>query len=70
MTPKEKAKELVEAMAFSCRECDYESKAKQCALIAVEEILKEYREDYESINKDIYTIYSWWQEVKNEINKI
>ena len=40
MTPKEKAKELVEAMAFSCRECDYEAKAKQCALIAVDEILK------------------------------
>jgi hypothetical protein len=40
MTPKEKAKELVEAMAFSCRECDYESKAKQCALIAVDEMLK------------------------------
>jgi hypothetical protein len=39
MTPKEKAKELVEAMAFSCRECDYEAKAKQCALIAVDEIL-------------------------------
>ena len=39
MTPKEKAKELVESMAFSCRECDYETKAKQCALIAVNEIL-------------------------------
>jgi hypothetical protein len=40
MTPKEKAKELVEAMTFSCNECDYESKAKQCALIAVDEMLK------------------------------
>ena len=39
MTPKEKAKQLVESMAFSCRECDYEAKAKQCALIAVDEIL-------------------------------
>ena len=41
MTPKEKAKELVEAMAFSCRECDYEAKAKQCALIAVDEMIAE-----------------------------
>lgn len=64
MTPKEKAKELVEAMAFSCRECDYESKAKQCALIAVEEIMKITSESY-----DIDHI-NWWQEVKNEINKL
>lgn len=40
MTPKEKAKQLVESMAFNCRECDYELKAKECALIAVDEILK------------------------------
>jgi hypothetical protein len=44
MTPKEKAKELVEAMAFSCRECDYEAKAKQSALIAVAEILDTWLE--------------------------
>ena len=41
MTPKEKAKQLVESMAFSCRECDYEAKAKQCALIAVDEMIAE-----------------------------
>jgi hypothetical protein len=40
MTPKQKAEQLLEAMAFSCRECDYEAKAKQCALIAVDEILQ------------------------------
>lgn len=39
MTPKEKAFQLVESMAFSCRECDYESKAKKCALIAVNEMI-------------------------------
>ena len=39
MTPQDKAKELVESMAFSCRECDYEEKAKQCALIAVDEMI-------------------------------
>ncbi len=65
MTPKEKAKELVEAMAFSCRECDYEAKAKQCALIAVDEIINVIigSYDYELENK-------YWQEVKQEIEKI
>ncbi len=61
MTPKEKAKELLEAMAFSCRECDYEAKAKQCALIAVDEILGFL--SYESHIK-------YWQEVKIEIEAL
>jgi hypothetical protein len=60
MTPKEKAKQLIEAMAFSCRECDYEAKAKQCALIAVDEILK----------TNPYKARNYWQEVKTEIEKL
>jgi hypothetical protein len=40
MTRKEKAQELIDAMAFSCRECDYKANAKQCAIIAVNEIIK------------------------------
>jgi hypothetical protein len=63
MTPKEKAKKLVEAMAFSCRECDYEAKAKQCALIAVDEILSVIW-----INLDDEVDY--WAEVKQEIEKL
>ena len=35
LTPKEKAKELVEQFTFRCEECDYDWNAKQCALIAV-----------------------------------
>jgi len=35
MTPKEKAKQLVELFTFSCRECD---NSKISALIAVDEI--------------------------------
>jgi hypothetical protein len=47
MKPKEKAKKLVESMVFSCRECDYEAKAKQCALILVSAIILEnLRYDY------------------------
>jgi hypothetical protein len=60
MTPKEKAKELVEAMTFSCRECDYEAKAKQCALIAVDEMLKLF----------IPFAAPYYYEVKKEIEKL
>jgi hypothetical protein len=62
MTPKEKAKGLVEAMAFSCRECDYESKAKECALIAVDEIL--------SLLWSVKTDVEYWQKVKQEIENL
>jgi hypothetical protein len=68
MTPKQKAKELVEAMAFSCRECDYEVKAKQCALIAVNEILKENLE-LPDLPETIIR-YLYWQEVKQEIENL
>jgi hypothetical protein len=79
MTPKEKAIELVEAMAFSCRECDYEAKAKTCALIAVNEILelKETQEEYqiqydngEWSRKLGYRYSKYWQEVKQEIENL
>ena len=58
MTPKEKAKELIDKYLNA----DYTDinihGAKQCALIAVDEILEECR-----IGMDWY-----WQEVKEEIN--
>lgn len=67
MTPKEKANELVESMAFSCRECDYEYKAKQCALIAVDELINSHL-----ISDKIFDIHTvdYWQEVKKEIIKL
>jgi hypothetical protein len=64
MTPKEKAKELVEKYAiWSWNEtvCDYEV-AKQCALIAVDEIL--------NCLFEIDNSYYWWQEVKEEIENL
>ena len=71
MTPKEKAIELFDKFNKpDTTHYPYVHNAQQCALIAVDEILKEYREDYEEINKDIYTIYSWWQEVKQEIKNL
>ena len=39
MTPKEKALELYEKFTFPCWECDEFAKAKECALIAVDEII-------------------------------
>ena len=69
MTPKGKAKELVEAMAFSCRECDYEAKAKQCALIAVDEII-DSEPQYEWSNDYWKNPNDFWQEVKQEIENL
>jgi len=57
MTPKEKAIELVDRFTFRCFECDYEGNAKQCALIAVDEIL----------NIITFDELRYWQEVKQEI---
>jgi hypothetical protein len=68
MTPKEKAIELVESMAFSCRECDYENKAKECALIAVNEMLSWFKaHSYSNKNYDAFVFYN---EVKQEIEKL
>ena len=65
MTPKEKAIQLVESMSFSCRECDYEAKAKQCALITLDEII-------EALKNNAANSASWkyFEEVKQEIEKL
>lgn len=72
MTPKEKAHELVEKMLLS-HPASYNGanigyvEAKQCALVAVIEILKleppelSYMEPFSK---------SWWQEVELEIKKL
>ena len=67
MTPKEKAEELMDKMYYIGRYDDQESynptmaweRGKQCALIAVDEIL-----DKDGYNND------YWQEVKKEIEKL
>jgi hypothetical protein len=64
MTPKEKARELVELFSFNCRECD---NAKQCALIAVDEFLKIENVKPYILHKEIIKFY---QEVKQEIEKL
>lgn len=74
MTPKEKAKELVDKYDDTLTYLESKSKAKQCALIAVDEIINanpykwvpfmnQYSESV--LASDI----SYWQEVKQEILK-
>ena len=55
--PKEKAIELYEKFTFPCWECDEFARAKESALIAVDEIIKETGSKY-------------WYDVKLEINKL
>ena len=67
MKPKEKAKELFKKYSKGKDEhgwflCEFESCAKQCALIAVDELIKQERK-----TDDYYEIGSYWQEVKQEI---
>jgi hypothetical protein len=73
MTPKEKAEELVDKFAridgyedsIYLSKCEYE---KKCALIAVDEVLKEYGTYYKVEVNGKYV--SYWQEVKQEIEKL
>ena len=74
MTPKEKAIELVEQFMEHTVEWDNvteyafdsEYHAKQCALISVEEILQALHEHHWQ-NR---LIIDYWNEVKQEINKL
>jgi len=68
MTPKEKARELYEKFIFPCWECDEFAKAKECALIAVDEI---YIELTEEISPSVHGFrHKYWQDVKLEIEKL
>jgi hypothetical protein len=70
MTPKEKAKELVSKFNFEHTGQTYilhqtVDESKRCALIAVDELIKEERK-----KDDYYEIGSYWQEVKQEIQAL
>jgi hypothetical protein len=62
MTPKEKAEELVTKMLKELFDLDL---AKQCALIAVDEIL-----NLASFYNDTQGEVTYWTEVKQEIKNI
>jgi hypothetical protein len=67
MNAKDKAKELVWKYLPILEGWKNEdsNKAKQCALIAVEEILQLHIWKYNSVE-----LYKFWQEVKQEINNL
>ena len=71
-SPKEKAQELVNRFMFAgiyfTDGIDGARKnAKQCALIAVDEILEM---DLPILEEDADTFYDYWEEVKQEIEKL
>ena len=74
MSPKEKATELVKKFTYNTR-CFSETKgwedtlydAKQCALIAVDEILEM---DLPILEEDADKFYDYWKQVKHEIEKL
>ena len=63
MTPKEKAKELVDK--FNVVGLQQRAEAYQCAVIAVDEILF-----ITKMYNDTYAETTYWQEVKQEIEKL
>lgn len=68
MTPKEKAKELVDKYYKTLTYLESKSKAKQCALITADEIILEIcatADKYFIIHKLAY-----YKEVKQEIEKL
>jgi hypothetical protein len=64
MTPKEKAIELYEKFIFPCWECDEFDKAKQSALIAVDELIYETQFEVPNVRQ------KYWLSVKQEIEKL
>lgn len=80
MTPQEKAKELIDNFTFRCEECNYDWNAKQCALIAVNEIIESRKADpdFDDTKLGIVTHYiaphplrlSYWAKVREEIEKL
>ena len=77
MTPEEKAKELVDKMYMCDMNCEGEAMAMlyphalECALIAVDEILKSVpKQPSISINMPHFEATVCWEEVKEEIIKL
>ncbi|CAB4141926.1 hypothetical protein UFOVP428_29 [uncultured Caudovirales phage] len=79
MTPKEKANELVVKYLRIENSNEWWSKvpAKECALIAVDEVIKvcpyyskEGCETIEQLRANDYEFITYWQEVKKEIENL
>lgn len=66
MTPKEKAKELVNKMSSSIEGIGWEEMAKQCAIIAVDETLDILTFDL-GHDQTARKLEEHWQQVKTEL---
>ena len=71
MTPKEKAKDIFDKFAFEKTPEGYKmfqtsNESKRCSLIAVSEIIDDIDKSLMYSNIEI----EWWQEVKEEIQKL
>ena len=65
MTPREKAAELIVNYQLKCKSLNYDE-AKQCALIAVDEIIDSLQiKNYTQADQ-----YEYWIDVKQEIEKL
>lgn len=77
MTPKEKAMELMGSYRYrllpfisfqtQLTETDLLNKCKQCALVAVSEIIEEFKL---MVPQPYKQQYHYWENVKEEINKL
>lgn len=67
MTPKEKAKELYDKFRIlNFGNSAYKTISKQCALIAVDEIIKDQNGNDATVGNKSW----WWKEVKQEIENL
>jgi hypothetical protein len=62
LTPKAQAQELIEELTFNCKECD---NAKISALLVVDKILISIQDLPED-----NVMWDYWQQVKQEIEKL
>lgn len=74
MTPKEKAKELIhkyvaltDGWVYGKSSWEYK---KQCALIAVNEIINESSEKIHRQGRSLLSDKEYWQQVKQELEKL
>jgi hypothetical protein len=73
MNTREKASELIVNFQLKCKTLDYQE-AKQCALIAVEEILNNnfgsHTDEANATNSEIYCDEYFWNDVKSELQSL
>lgn len=75
MTPREEASKLIVNYQLKCKSLDYQQ-AKECALIAVDEILNSWypvniHSGYEFNHDNLTTSFNeYWEQVKEEIKKL